>query len=148
MRLILDKRRNYPSKDLRAALSWMTLEQRRKMLRSRVVKRCLSGECPSYLKEMCVTNNALALARRGNDLNLPTPRSNFVQKSFTYRAGLKWNKLQGQLGNQIALNSIPTWNCIWISLTFVTNCSLHKGTNPNWTLPLCYLHLVAASCSC
>ena len=28
-----------------------------------------------------------------------------------------------------------------------TNCSLHKGTNPKYTLPLCYLQLVAASCS-
>ena len=95
MRLILDKRRDYPSKDLKAALSWMTLKQRRKMLRSRVVKWCLSGECPLYLKEMCVTNNALGLrsACRGNNLNLPTPRSNFVQKSCTYRAGLEWNKI-------------------------------------------------------
>ena len=27
------------------------------------------------------------------------------------------------------------------------NCSLHKGTIPSCPLPLCYLHLVAASCS-
>ena len=95
MQLILDKHRGYPSKDLRAALGWMTLKQRRKMLRSRVVKHCLSGECLSYLKEMCATNNALGLrsARRGNDLNLPTLRSNFEQKSFTYRAGLEWNEI-------------------------------------------------------
>ena len=65
------------------------------MLRSRVVKCCLSKECPSYLKQICVTNSALGLRsdRRGDDLNLPTPRSNFVQKSFTYRAGLEWNKI-------------------------------------------------------
>ena len=109
MQLILDKRRDYPSKDLRAALGWMTLKQRRKML-SRVVKRCLSGECPSYLKEMCVTNNAPGLrsACSGNDLNLPTLRSNFVQKSFTYRAGLRWKEIPEQLGNQMVLNSIPT----------------------------------------
>ena len=44
---------------------------------------------------MCITNNALGLtsARRDNDLNLPTPRSNFVQKSFMYRAGLEWNEI-------------------------------------------------------
>ena len=29
----------------------------------------------------------------------------------------------------------------------LTNCSLHKGTFPNRVLPLCYLHLVYASCS-
>ena len=28
-----------------------------------------------------------------------------------------------------------------------TNCSLHKGTTSMQILPLCYLHLVAASCS-
>ena len=44
---------------------------------------------------MCDTRNALGLrnACRGNDLNLATARSNFVQNSFTYRAGLEWNEI-------------------------------------------------------
>ena len=46
MRLILDKRRDYPSKDLTAAL--------KKMLRSRVVKHCVSEECLRTLKK-CVS---------------------------------------------------------------------------------------------
>ena len=95
MRLILNKGRDVPSRDLRSTLGWMTSRQRRKLLRARVVKRCLSGECPRYLSELCVTTSTLGLrsARRGNDLHLPTPRSRFVIKSFTYKAGVEWNEM-------------------------------------------------------
>ncbi len=93
MRLILGKKWDHPSKDLRTDLGWMTLMQRRRMFRSRVVRRYLTGDCPAYTRRMFRTIQELGLrsARRGEDLHLPTPRCSFISRSFQYSAGLEWN---------------------------------------------------------
>ena len=73
MRLILGKKWDHPSKDLRTDLGWMTLMQRRRMFRSRVVRRYLTGDCSAYTRRMFRTIQELGLrsARRGEDLHHP-----------------------------------------------------------------------------
>ena len=95
MRLILGKKWDHHSKDLRTELGWMTLTQRRRMFRSRVVRRYLTGDCPAYARRMFKTIQELGLrsARRGEDLRLPTPRCSLISRSFQYRAGLEWNAI-------------------------------------------------------
>ena len=76
MRLILGKKWDHPSKDLRTELGWMTLMQRRRMFRSRAVRRYLTGDCPTNTRGMFRTIQELGLrsAQREEDLHLPTPR--------------------------------------------------------------------------
>ena len=76
MRLILGKKWDHPSKDLRTELGWMTLMQRRWMFRSRAVRRYLTGDCPTNTRGMFRTIQELGLrsAQREEDLHLPTPR--------------------------------------------------------------------------
>ena len=95
MRLILGKKWDHHSKDLRTELGWMTLTQRRRMFRSRVVRRYLTGDCPAYARRMFKTIQELGLrsARREDDLHLPTPRCSLISRSFQYRAGLEWNAI-------------------------------------------------------
>ena len=81
--------------DMRKTLGWMTLSNRRRMLRAKVVKRCLLGDAPSYLRELVKTRKMIGLrsGRRVDDIYLRTPKTNFGKYSFLYQAGLDWNSL-------------------------------------------------------
>ena len=56
--------------DTEAKQEWMTLRPNRKVLRARIVKRYLSGECPMYDKELCTTNRLSVLCLRSAHIEI------------------------------------------------------------------------------
>ena len=65
------------------------------MLRAICARRYLRGDSPAYMANMFRTYKDLELriyrARRENDIYLTIPRSNWMAKSFNYRAGMDCN---------------------------------------------------------
>ena len=90
-----------PSADMRSRLGWMTLSNNRRMLRAICVIRYMRGDGPAYMANMFRTHKDLGLrsARRENDIYLTIPRSNWMAKSFSYRAGMDWNSLPTSIKN-------------------------------------------------
>ena len=89
MRMILDGKWDCSSAAMRSRLGWMTPVNRKRMMRMIVMRRCLSGRCPTYLRNLLRTNEDLGRhsTRRNKNLYLPVPKSNWLARSFTYRAG-------------------------------------------------------------
>ena len=72
---------------MRSRLGWMSLHNRRRMLRALCTGRCLRGMGPEYKKKMCTKNESLGLqsARRPSDVYLrPFPKTNWLFRSFAY----------------------------------------------------------------
>ena len=95
MRLILDEDYECPSANMRLRLDWMTLHNRRRMLRTVCTRRSLGSMDPNYMERMFATNESLGLrsARRSRDLHLNPCKTNWLSRSFTYCAGQDWNGL-------------------------------------------------------
>ena len=60
--------------------------------------KVLTGNLPAYLTKLfkrCSNETYLRsnLRSRFNDLSLAKPRTNFLKKSFSYRAAKTWNNL-------------------------------------------------------
>ena len=100
MRMILDGKWDCSSAAMRSRLGWMTPVNRR-MMRMILMRRCLSGRCPTYLRNLLGTNEDLGRhsTRRNKNLYLPVPKSNWLARSFTYRAGQDWNQLPLEIRN-------------------------------------------------
>ena len=83
MRMILGEKWDCSSAAMRSRLGWMTPEKRQKMLRMIVLRRCLRGECPTYLRKLLQTNEDLGRRslRRNKNLYLPIPKSNWLGRS-------------------------------------------------------------------
>ena len=64
---------------LRSRLSWVPLEQRRRLFRLALVHKCLLGRAPQYLCSKFVTNESLGLrtTRGSSNLYLKRPTTNF-----------------------------------------------------------------------
>ena len=101
MRMILDEKWDCSSAAMRSRLGWMTPVNRRRMMRMIVLRRCLSGRCPTYLRNLLRTNEDLGRrsTRRNKNLYLPVPKSNWLARSFTYRASQDWNQLPLEIRN-------------------------------------------------
>ena len=95
MKLILDEDYDCPSANMRLRLGWMTLHNRRRMLRTVCTRRCLRGMRPNYMERMFATNESLGLwsARRPRDLHLNPCKTNWLSRSFAYCTGQDWNGL-------------------------------------------------------
>ena len=74
-----------PSADIRSRLGWMSLSNRRRMLRAICTRLYMRGNGPAYMTNLFRTHKDLGLrsARRENDIYLTTPRLNRMVKSFS-----------------------------------------------------------------
>ena len=95
MRLIMSAEPRTPSAELRSKLSWMTLQNRRKMQVISKVHRCLQNKAPHYLCSKFETNlNAKYRGTRGSaNVQLQRPRTNFYRNSFEFNGAYQWNSL-------------------------------------------------------
>ena len=99
MRMITSAKPRTPSAQLRAELSWMPLQDRRKMQIVTKVHSCLHGEAPEYLCSKFRKNpNAELRETRGADnLRLLCPHTSLYRNSFEVNGAHLWNKLPGVL---------------------------------------------------
>ena len=81
MRLILSESWDCPLVSMKSRLGWMTPRNRREMMRMILLRRYLSGRCPTYLRNLLRTNEELGhncSARRNKNLYLLTPKSSWL----------------------------------------------------------------------
>lgn len=61
--------------------------------------KALTGRLPQYLVEMFTKcqNNNYSLRSNEIKLALPKPKTNFIKRSFSYRAAKSWNELPSEV---------------------------------------------------
>ena len=72
------------------------------MFKAKCTRKYIVHEVPSYMAKQFKTHEDLGLrfTRRASDIYLPTPKSNWLAKSYYHKAGQEWNSLP--LGIRIA----------------------------------------------
>ena len=80
-------------------MKWMPLKKRREMFRLVLVKRCVTKQAPQCLREVFRTNGEVGYSgTRGCDkLFLPSVRTEYYRRSFTFKGAQGWNGLPDDL---------------------------------------------------
>ena len=101
MRLILSKPPRTPSAELRTALGWTPLTERRRLSRLALVHRCVHKKCPEYMKDMLVSNETVGcrMTRGFEKLHLFRVNTELFRRSFTFRGSQDWNSLPENIRN-------------------------------------------------
>ena len=92
MRLILSQPPRTPRDGLRKVMKWMPLKKRREMFRLVLVQRCVTKQAPQCLREVFRTNGEVGY-RGCNKLFLPSVRTEYYRRSFTFKGAQGWNGL-------------------------------------------------------
>ena len=85
--------------DVLNSQEWSNLEERRKRLLLVTMFKVFDNNCPTYLRELFHRTseiNSYNLRGSNYDLQLPLPKTNFLQRSFSYRGAMAWNQLSNQ----------------------------------------------------
>ena len=78
------------------SLNWLPLEELLKQREIIMAFKILSGRSPRYLEKLFSVsqNDNYNLRSNQTKLKLPKPKTNFLKRSFSYRAAKSWNELQ------------------------------------------------------
>ena len=76
------------------SLNWFPLEEREIIMAFKI----LSGRSPRYLEKLFSVsqNDNYNLRNNQTKLKLPKPKTNFLKRSFSYRAAKSWNELPSE----------------------------------------------------
>ena len=76
-------------------LNWLPLEELLKQREVIMTFKILTGRSPQYLEKLfsMSQNDNYNLRSNQTKLKLPKPKTNFLKKSFSYRAAKSWNEL-------------------------------------------------------
>ena len=91
-RIVARTVRRNPAMDV---LKWPTLEERRRNIVFKLVKKSLQGQCPQYFKEYFKRNNTIyaSAVRQSNLLHPPTVRTEIAKRSLYYYGCTLFNEL-------------------------------------------------------
>ena len=91
----------------RTALGWTSLEERRSLMKAKLMYKTVNQLVPQRL---CIifqfSNNVTSYNLRGssNGLFIPKPRTEFLKKSFSYSEAKLWNKIPEDIRNSSSYN--------------------------------------------
>ena len=76
-------------------LNWLPMNIHLQIQKHIVTFKALTGNSPAYLTKLFIrcSNETYSLRSNYNELSLAKPRTNFLKKSFSYRATKSWNNL-------------------------------------------------------
>ena len=80
------------------SLNWLPLEELLKQREIIMAFKILSGRSPRYLEKLFSVsqNDNYNLRSNQTKLKLPKPKTNFLKRSFSYRAAKSWNELPSE----------------------------------------------------
>ena len=80
---------------VRSKLGWVTLQERRDKIMSKLMKQIVDKKSIDYLQELfTISSNSVYSLRSNNcSLLLPKPNTNALKRSFSYRGAAAWNNL-------------------------------------------------------
>ena len=73
--------------------------------------KALSGLGPYYLEQLFdeCNNDIYSLRSNNTKLALPKPRTNFLKRSFSYRATKSWNELSNEITDDFREHSVSAF---------------------------------------
>jgi hypothetical protein len=79
-------------------LNWLPIEELLKKREVIMTFKALTGRLPQYLVKLFTRcqNNNYNLRSNQTKLALPKPKTNFLKRSFSYRAAKSWNELSSE----------------------------------------------------
>ena len=88
----------------RTALGWTSLEERRSLMKAKLMYKTVNQLAPQRLCN--ISNNVTSYNLRGssNGLFIPRPRTEFLKKSFSYSGAKLWNKIPEDIRNSSSYN--------------------------------------------
>ena len=94
-RAVLRRSRHSSASAARSELGLSTLSSRRKLHLVQSVFKCLSSQSPSYLSQLFSAPSSSYYTRSSSSrqLNLPTTKSSFGQKAFSFAGASLWRSL-------------------------------------------------------
>ena len=94
-RTVLHRRRDYSASAARSELGLSTLSTRRKLHVALTMFKCLSSQSPSYLTQLFSSPTSHYNTRSSSScqLNLPSTRTCFGQKAFSFAGASLWRSL-------------------------------------------------------
>ena len=80
------------------SLNWLPIEELLKQRQLIMTFKVLTGRLPRYLGKLFSVSQNDNYNLRSNQikLNLPKPKTNFLKRSFSYRAAKSWNELPSE----------------------------------------------------
>ena len=78
---------------VRSKLGWVTLQERRDKIMSKLMKQIVDKKSIDYLQELFTisSNSVHSLGSNNCSLLLPKPNTNALKRSFSYRGAAAWN---------------------------------------------------------
>ena len=92
----------------RTALRWTSLEERRALMKAKLMYKTVNQLAPQRLCNIFQSSNTVnSYNLRGSSTGLfiPRPRTEFFKKSFSYSGAKLWNRIPENIRNSISYNS-------------------------------------------
>ena len=92
----------------RTALGWTSLEERRALMKAKLMYKTVNQLAPQRLCNIFQSSNTVnSYNLRGSSTGLfiPRPRTEFFKKSFSYSGAKLWNRIPENIRNSISYNS-------------------------------------------
>ena len=100
-KVILDKPKRTPTRDIYKQLKWLPVEDRWKINRCTAVNKCLNNQVPEYLQgHFQLTKDTHTYRTRtadNNKVKIPKYRTVTGQRSFKYQGAIDYNSLPSSL---------------------------------------------------
>ena len=98
-RIITSSTYDIRSSQILKDLNWKPIEVDLKNRETVMTFKALTGRGPGYLEQFFneCNNDIYSLRSNNTKLALPKPRTNFLKRSFSYRAAKSWNELSNEI---------------------------------------------------
>ena len=108
-RVITGQSYDVRSTQILESLNWMPIEDILKKREIIMTFKALTNRLPDYVQNFFTKceNSNYSLRSNNVKLSLPKPRTNFLKRSFSYRAAQGWNELSDEVTNNIQDLSLP-----------------------------------------
>ena len=108
-RVITGQSYDVRSTQILESLNWMPIEDILKKREIIMTSKALTNRLPDYVQNFFTRceNSNYCLRSNNVKLSLPKPRTNFLKRSFSYRAAQGWNELSDEVTNNIQDLSLP-----------------------------------------
>ena len=99
VRVITSSTYDIRSSQILKDLNWKPIEVDLKNRETVMTFKALTGQGPDYLQQLFTecNNDNYSLRSYNTKLALPKPRTNFLKRTFSYRAAKSWNELSNDI---------------------------------------------------
>lgn len=118
MRIILGRSHRSSATEMRKDLNWTTLQVRRRMMRIKLVQRCIMDTAPECLNSLITTNVKFGYERTRfpNNCRIPVVKTEVFRQSFQFQGSSSWNKLPAAFKSSTSILSMSHLRAVFTSV--------------------------------